>query len=74
MADTTGRDDNRFGMSVNQSTDVHSAVKKKQQILGRHTPSMDGDVEQLTPEVAVDACKVIRENNGALRERDSFMS
>ncbi len=35
---------------------------------------MDGDVEQLTPVVAVDACKVIRENNGALRERDSFMS
>jgi hypothetical protein len=31
MADTTGRDENRFGMSVNKSTDVHAAGKKKQQ-------------------------------------------
>jgi hypothetical protein len=28
MADTTGMDHNRFGMSVNQSTDVHAAGKK----------------------------------------------
>jgi hypothetical protein len=35
---------------------------------------MDSDVEQLTPVVAVDACKVIRETKGALQERDSFMS
>jgi hypothetical protein len=35
---------------------------------------MDGDVEQMTPVVAVDACKVMRENNGALRERNSIMS
>ena len=63
MADTTGRDDNRFGMSVNQSTDVHAAGEKsskKAAILGRHTSSMDGDVEQMTLVVAVDAFKVIR--------------
>ncbi len=29
MADTTGMDHNRFGMSVNQSADVHAAGKKK---------------------------------------------
>ncbi len=28
MADTTGMDHNRFGMSVNQSADVHAAEKK----------------------------------------------
>ena len=29
MADMTGMDHNRFGMSVNQSADVHAAGEKK---------------------------------------------
>jgi hypothetical protein len=47
MADTTGMDHNRFGMSVNQSADAHAAGKKIAMVAAAHT--VDGDVERMTP-------------------------
>ena len=47
MADKTGRDHIRFGMSVNQSADVHASGGKNSNVRAAHT--VDGDVERLTP-------------------------
>ncbi len=64
MADTTGMDHNRFGMSVNQSADVHAAGKKKiASVAAAHT--IDGDVERLTP-VNVRNKLQIRDNGARL--------
>ena len=41
MADTTGMDYNRFGMSVKQTADVHGAGEKKTAMRGRHTHRRD---------------------------------
>jgi hypothetical protein len=52
MADTTGMDNNRFGMSVKQTTDVHGAGKKKQQCEGcTHTDesAIGDDGVRMTP-------------------------
>jgi hypothetical protein len=46
MADMTGRDHNRFGMSVNQ-TDVHASGKNNSNVRAAHT--VDGDAQRLTP-------------------------
>ncbi len=48
MADTTGMDHNRCGMSVNQSADVHAAGGKKIALVAA-AHNVDGDVERLTP-------------------------
>jgi hypothetical protein len=47
MADTSGRDHNRFGMSVNQSADVHASEKQNSNVRVAHT--VGGDVDRLTP-------------------------
>ncbi len=47
MADTTGKDHNRFGMSVNQGADVHASGKKNSNVRAAHT--VNGNVERLTP-------------------------
>ena len=65
MVDTTGRDHSRFGMSVNQSADVHAAGGKNSNVRAAHT--VDGDVERLPPVYVQNKLQI--RDKGALREK-----
>jgi hypothetical protein len=65
MADATGMDHNCFGMSVNQSADVHAA-EGKTIAMGTVVHTIDGDVERLTPVFV--RSKLQMRDNGALLE------
>ena len=57
MADSTGRDHNRFGMSVNQSVDVHDSGEKNSNVRAAHRewrcPAIDtGQYVRKKPRIA----------------------